>query len=133
MGSWDSEQAKLAKMSNQAIKDLEQSLQELEHKKDAAQAFVTGCAALAPQVTAFVAQLQQAHHESAVIADQLSALEKEFAKAKKDKDKEEMKNIEARIVPLEERFRGCFEQVSAAKDQGDQAVNAVAKLLKAIG
>jgi hypothetical protein len=80
-----------------------------------------------------VAQLQQVHQESAVIADQLSALEKEYAKAKKDKDKEEMKNIEARIVPLEESFRGCFEQVSAAKDQGDQAVNAVAKLLKAIG
>jgi Zn-dependent M32 family carboxypeptidase len=133
MGKWDSELNKVLKVSEQDAKAFEEWKAHYEQVLDAAQAFVGGYAKFAPKFAKTVATLMETAEQCGRAAAELSIYEDDYEEAKKNKDKDEMKKIEAKMKPLIETFDRGKEANRNAANEGNKEGDGMNSLLEALG
>jgi len=132
MGKWESELKKVLKQSEEDAKAFEEWTAHYEQVVAAAQAYIGGYAKIAPKLGKTIAALMDTAETCGRAAAELSVYEDDYEEAKKNKDKDAMKTIEAKMKPLIEAFdQGKEANRNAAKEgivQG-QEVNGLLETL----
>jgi hypothetical protein len=103
-GKWESEMERVVKISQDAKKLGDDSMQKYQQAFDAAQGFMSGHAKSAPKLTKALSEMMDAEEECARAAGELSVYEEEYEAAKKAKDKDQMKQLENKMKPLIQTF-----------------------------
>ncbi len=132
MGKWESELNKVLKMSESDVKAFEEWTTHYQGIVDAAQAFVSGYAKAAPKLGKVNSTLMESAEDCGKAAAELSVYEDEYEEAKKNKNKDEMKQIEAKMKPLIEAFEQSKDRNRTAAKDGNKEGDALNELAAAI-
>lgn len=118
MGKWQAEFDRLLERSAENKTAIDDTLKYWEKVVDAAQAFVSAHSKGASKLTKVNSDLLDAEEDCAVHSAKLVELEEKLEQAKKDKKKDEMKEIEDEMKPLIKNFENGRKQHKTAVDEG---------------
>lgn len=132
MGKWESELNKILKVSEKDAKAFEEWKAHYEQVVDAAQAFISGYARFAPKFGKSAAALMETAEDCGRAAAELSVYEDDYEEAKKNKDKDGMKKIEAKMKPLIDAFDRSKEANRNAAKEANKEGEGMNSLLKTL-
>ena len=117
MGKWKKELDKVLALSQEDAKALEEVKKEFEGVIDAAQTFINTYTKVAPKMGGSISALMDSAEDCSRAAAELMVYEDDYEKAKKAKDKAEMKTLDGKMKPLAQAFdKGKKENRKASED-----------------
>jgi hypothetical protein len=128
MGKWDSILEKIIAYSEESKKTLGEETARYQQVLDAANSFASGHSKAATKVARLALAVRDATESCASVVAELAVHEEEYERAKKAKNKERMKELEAKMKALEKTFENRKGAVYTAVDDSNRALEEIEKL-----
>jgi outer membrane murein-binding lipoprotein Lpp len=127
MGKWETELVRTAERSAENKKEIDEKMKAAEKAMESAADFVKVYGKAAPKLSKASSEILEAEADCAEHAGELMVLEEQFEKAKKDKDKDGMKTIAAKMKPLITKFEKGRKEMKSAADDAVKAYQEIGK------
>jgi hypothetical protein len=128
MGKWDSILEKVTAYSEECKKTIDDEMARSQQVLDAANSYAGGHGKAATKVARLALSVRDETESCASVVAELAKHEEEYERAKKAKDKERMKELEAKMKALEKTYEKRRGAVLTAVDDANRALEEIQKL-----